>query len=405
MSIIVQKYGGSSVADAEKLKKIAKLIASVKEQKYDVVVVVSAMGKTTNQLLDMAKVLSENPEKRELDMLLSTGERITMALLCIALNDLGIKAISLTGSQSGIITNDRYNDARVIEVRPFRVQDELAKDQVVVIGGFQGVSYKRDITTLGRGGSDTSAVALAAALNAERCEIYSDVDGIYTTDPNIVKAAKHLPEISYQQIQEMAEAGAKVLNAQAIQYAKEAKIAIYARSTFNPGKETIIRELAPTDRPGVISVVHETDIVRLIYISRNTGENFNISFHMLFKFLEENDIPVKELSLIDAENPELSKVSLIISKKNVHSWESIEKHMAEKFKEQINIDHSFAAVSLIGEGFSRDNRVVSETISLLKDNKIIYYGLTTTSFRISILVKKEFLETSINILHNYWINK
>ena len=405
MSIIVQKYGGSSVADAEKLKKIAKLIASVKEQEYDVVAVVSAMGKTTNQLLDMAKILSENPEKRELDMLLSTGERITMALLCIALNDLGIKAISLTGSQSGIITNDRYNDARVIEVRPFRVQDELARGHVVVIGGFQGVSYKRDITTLGRGGSDTSAVALAAALNAERCEIYSDVDGVYTTDPNIVKEAKHLPEISYQQIQEMAEAGAKVLNAQAIQFAKEAKIAIYARSTFNPGKETIIRELAPADRPGVVAVVHETDIVRFIFLFRNTGKNFNNSFHMLFNYLEENDLAVKELSLINTEEQELSKVSFIISKKNVHSWEKIEKQMTEKFRKQINIDHSFAAVSLIGEGFSRDNRVVSETISLLRDNKIIYYGLTTTSFRISILVKKEVLEKSIALLHNYWINK
>jgi aspartate kinase len=405
MSIIVQKYGGSSVADAEKLKKIAGLIASVKEQKYDVVVVVSAMGKTTNQLIEMAKVLSGNPEKRELDMLLSTGERITMALLCIALNDLGIKAISLTGSQSGIITNDRYNDARVIEVRPFRVQDELAKNQVVVIGGFQGVSYKRDITTLGRGGSDTSAVALAAALNAERCEIYSDVDGVYTTDPNIVKDARHLPEISYQQIQEMAEAGAKVLNAQAIQFAKEAKIAIYARSTFSPGKETIIRELAPTDRPGVIAVVHETDITRIIYTNKNQKENFNSSFRGLFNFLEENDLPVKELNLVDSDSRELSKASFIISRKNVHRWEKIEKQLTEKYKEQINLNHSFGAVSLIGEGFSRDNRVVSETISIFNENKIPYFGLTTTSFRVSILVKKELLETCVGILHNYWVNK
>ena len=405
MSIIVQKYGGSSVADAEKLKKIAKLIASVKEQKYDVVVVVSAMGKTTNQLIEMAKVLSENPEKRELDMLLSTGERITMALLCIALNDLGIKAISLTGSQSGIITNDRYNDARVIEVRPFRVQDELAKNQVVVIGGFQGVSYKRDITTLGRGGSDTSAVALAAALNAERCEIYSDVDGVYTTDPNMIKDAKHLPEISYQQIQEMAEAGAKVLNAQAIQFAKEAKIAIYARSTFSPGKETVIREFAPADRPGVIAVVHETDIVRLVYANKKNDESFNDSFRKLFNFLEENDLPVKELNLIDSQKPELSKASFIISMKNVHGWEKIEEKLNERYKEQININHSFGAVSLIGEGFSRDNRIVSETISIFKKNKISFYGLTTTSFRISVLVKKEMIETCVAVLHNYWVNK
>ena len=161
MKLVVQKYGGSSVADVDKINQIAEMIAGVKNGGFDVVVVVSAMGKTTNQLIEMAKSISSDPPKREIDMLLSTGERTTMALLCIALDKLGVKAISLTGSQAGIITNDRYNEARVIEVRPFRVQDELAKGQVVVIGGFQGVSYKRDITTLGRGGSDTSAVALA----------------------------------------------------------------------------------------------------------------------------------------------------------------------------------------------------------------------------------------------------
>ncbi len=250
MRVIVQKYGGTSVSDVDKLKKIAEMISAVKKQGYDVVAVVSAMGKTTNSLIEMAKSISSNPPRREMDMLLSTGERTTMALLCMALSDLGVEAISLTGSQAGIITNDRHNDAKVIEVRPVRVQDELEKGKVVVIGGFQGVSYKRDITTLGRGGSDTSAVALAAALSAERCEIYSDVDGVYTSDPNIVKDAKHLPEISYQQIQEMAEAGAKVLNAQAVQFAKEAKIALYARSTFNPGKETIIKEVSIKELAG-----------------------------------------------------------------------------------------------------------------------------------------------------------
>ena len=310
MSIIVQKYGGSSVADSDKLKKIALIIAAVKKQGHDVVAVVSAMGKTTNQLIELAKGLSDNPDKRELDMLLSTGERITMALLCIALNDLGVEAISLTGSQSGIVTNDRNNDARVIEVRPFRVEDELAKGKVVVIGGFQGVSYRRDITTLGRGGSDTSAVALAAALKAERCEIYSDVDGVYTTDPNFIKDAKHLPEMSYQQLQEMAEAGAKVLNAQAVQFAKEAKIALYSRSTFSPGRETIIRETAPTDKPSVIAVVHETDIIRCIYRKKNLNDNFPA----LHSFLEEKNIHVKELNLVEDEAS--SKVSFIISKNN-----------------------------------------------------------------------------------------
>lgn len=399
MPVIVQKYGGSSVADTARLKKIASLIAAVKQTGHDVVVVVSAMGKTTNEIIEMAKSLSSDPSKRELDMLLSTGERITMALLCIALNDLGIKAISLTGSQSGIITNDRYNDARVIEVRPFRVQDELAKGQVVVIGGFQGVSYKRDITTLGRGGSDTSAVALAAALNAERCEIYSDVDGVYTTDPNIVKDAKHLPELSYQQIQEMAEAGAKVLNAQAVQFAKEAKIAIYARSTFKPGKETVIRELAPSDRPGVIGVVHEADITRIIFQEDDLNKNFSV----LFNFLDERDIPVKELNVIQSKIGVVSKASFIISKRNIHNWNKVETELKAKFGKKLIIDDTLAAVSLIGEGFSRDNRIVSETLDVLRKAKLYFFGLATTSFRLSILVKKPELEKTVSVLHSYWI--
>lgn len=397
MSIIVQKYGGSSVADTDKLNKIAGMIATVKQQGNDVVAVVSAMGKTTNQLIEMAKSLSQNPDKRELDMLLSTGERITMALLCIALNELGIEAISLTGSQSGIVTNDRNNDARVIEVRPFRVQDEIAKGKVVVIGGFQGVSYKRDITTLGRGGSDTSAVALAAALKAERCEIYSDVDGVYTTDPNIVNEAKHLPELSYQQLQEMSEAGAKVLNAQAVQFAKEAKIALYARSTFGPGKETVIRETAPTDKPSVIAVVHETEIIRCVY----SVKNVNPGFQKLNSFLDEKNVNVKELHLV--EDKLYSKVSFIISKNNIHNWLSLRKELTSTFGDNFSIDESYAAVSVIGEGFNRDNRVVAETIKILADADIHYYGLATTSFRLSLLVKKEQMERAIAELHKHWI--
>ncbi len=399
MPIIVQKYGGSSIADVEKIKKIAGIIAGVKKSGYDVVAVVSAMGKTTNLLIEQAKSLSPEPEKRELDMLLSTGERISMALLCIALNELGIKAISLTGSQSGIITNDRYNDARVIEVRPFRVQDELAKGMVVVIGGFQGVSYKRDITTLGRGGSDTSAVAMAAALNAERCEIYSDVDGVYTADPNMIKEAKHLPELSFQQLQEMSEAGAKVMNAQAVQFAKESKIAIYARSTFQPGRETVIRESRPTGKTSVIAVVHENDIIRIIYQEKSN------SVKEILDYLEKKEISVKELNLLPGINNDDSRLSFVVSKNNIHSWEKIKKEFVDKFKNKLSIDESLGAVSLIGEGFSRDNKIITETMNVLFNNEIEIFGLTTTSFRVSVLIRKEFVEKVTGILHKRWIDK
>jgi aspartate kinase len=395
MNLIVQKYGGSSVADVDKLKKIASMIAAVKKQGIDVVVVVSAMGKTTNQLIQMAKSISPNPPKREMDMLLSTGERTSMALLCIALHEEGVDSISLTGSQAGIITNDHHNDARVIEVRPVRVLDELDKGKVVVIGGFQGVSYKRDITTLGRGGSDTSAVALAAALNADRCEIYSDIDGVYTTDPNIVSDAKHLPEISYQQIQEMAEAGAKVLNAQAVQFAKEAKITLYARDTFNPSKETIIKDVTKKELAGVLAVVFEKEIVRVfVHDAEKIG--------WVLEYLEEQQIPIKEFQVSGIAGDKGYKCSFIISTNSLYNWDSSKEALEEKLRDGIYINESLAALSIIGEGFSRNNDALTETMKLLDKHGINYYGVNTTSFRISLLVEKYLLEDAVKMCHEYW---
>src|SRR5688572_28641611 len=237
---------------------------------YDVAVVVSAMGDTTDELLAMAKKVSANPDRRELDMLLSAGERISMALLSMAFRELGGDAIRFTGSQSGIITNDRHVDARIIEVRPFRVLDELARGKIVVIAGYQGVSYKREVTTLGRGGSDTTAVAMAAALDAEYCEICSDVDGVYSADPRVVSEARRIPALSYEETQEMAESGAKVLNAQAVEFAKEKGIAIYARATQGPlpgpdpsADGTVVRRHAPRLPGTVVGVVSERDVLVL----------------------------------------------------------------------------------------------------------------------------------------------
>ncbi len=398
MSIIVQKYGGTSVADTDKLKKIAEMISAVKKQGNDVVAVVSAMGKTTNSLIEMAKNISSNPPSREMDMLLSTGERTTMALLCIALSDLGVEAISLTGSQAGIITNDKHNDAKVIEVRPVRVQDELDKGKVVVVGGFQGVSYKRDITTLGRGGSDTSAVALAAALNAERCEIYSDVDGVYTTDPNIVKEAKHLPEISYQQIQEMAEAGAKVLNAQAVQFAKEAKIALYARSTFNPGKETIIKDVKDKDLSGVLAVVYEKEIIR-IFVNNPSKIDWVVNY------FEKHQIPIKEFQFSGLGSNSSYKCSFITSVSNVHNWDKDKEAILNKLRHEVYINENLSTLSIIGEGFNRNSKVLKETINILGEKQIEIFGIGTTSFRISILVERDLLEQAVKVCQQYWISK
>ncbi|MCC6666913.1 MAG: aspartate kinase [Polyangiaceae bacterium] len=265
MPIVVQKYGGSSVADIGKLRQVADQVARTRAAGDDVVVVVSAMGKTTDNLLGLARQAAlppdatvesgsaaPEPAKRELDMLLSTGERVSMSLLSIAMHARGLDAVSFTGSQSGIITNDRHFDARIIEVRPHRIEDELARGRIVIVAGYQGMSYKREITTLGRGGSDTTAVALAAALGAERCEIYSDVDGVYSADPRVIADARHLPELDYETMQEMAECGAKVLNAQAVEWARRHKVAIIARKTGDvagrPGvRETVVSEVASAD--------------------------------------------------------------------------------------------------------------------------------------------------------------
>src|ERR1700675_3630606 len=325
MSIIVQKYGGSSVADPTKLKRVAERVMQTRTSGHDVVVVVSAMGDTTDELLALAKAISPNPDRRELDMLLSAGERISMALLSMAIRELGGDAISFTGSQSGIITNDRHADARIIEVRPVRVQDELANGRIVVIAGYQGVSYRREVTTLGRGGSDTTAVAMAAALGAEYCEICSDVDGVYSADPRIVPAARRIGTLSYEETQELAEAGAKVLNAQAVEFAKEHGIAIYARATSSPlpgadpsADGTVVRRHSPRQPGTVVGVASERDVLlfRMEGRSPRSGGDSSqpdvVGSGELLAFLDEHHVAGKQLHVTG------DRLTLVVSRDNLH---------------------------------------------------------------------------------------
>ncbi len=258
---VVQKYGGSSVSTPEKLGLVADRVAARQRSGARLCVVVSAMGKTTDELIALARRVAHNPPRRELDMLVSTGERISMALLAMALAERGCDAISFTGSQSGIMTNDRHSGARIIEVRPIRIEDELERGRIVIVAGFQGMSYRREITTLGRGGSDTTAVALAAALGAD-CEIYSDVDGVYSADPRLVPDAHHLPEVGYETMQELAEHGAKVLNAQAVEFARQKGITIHARQTHGSDRQTRIVAGGPAaDRAlAVASIAHLVEV-------------------------------------------------------------------------------------------------------------------------------------------------
>jgi aspartate kinase len=298
------------------------------------------MGDTTDDLLALAKQVCESPARRELDMLLSAGERISMALLSMALNARGVPAVSFTGSQSGIVTNDAHTNARIVEVRPFRVQDELAQGKVVIVAGYQGVSYRRDITTLGRGGSDTTAVALAAALEAD-CEIYSDVEGVYTADPRVVPDARRLAELSYEEMQELAESGAKVLNAQAVEFAKERGIAIYARATRG-GKETVVRKSPPRSPGRVVGVASETGL---------------------------------------------------------HDFPALRRDLESTFAGRVHLRDGLGAVSAIGAGINASFQNLRRAFDVLSKQGAPVLGVSTSSFRISLLVEEAKVPEAVRGLH------
>jgi aspartate kinase len=389
MKIIVQKFGGSSVADIQRIGRVADRVVATRRAGYAVCVVVSAMGKTTDQLLALAHEVSPAPPRRELDMLLSVGERTTMALLAIALHARGEDAISFTGSQSGILTNDRHFDARIIEVRPTRIEDELARGRIVIVAGYQGMSYKREITTLGRGGSDTTAVALAAALDAERCEIYSDVDGVYTADPRVVPTARHVAEMGYEELQEMAEAGAKVLNAEAVEFAKRHGIAIYARRTDDPvggGRETVVRRGVPREVSGVRAVVSEGKIAWV----RCEG----VPLERVLAAAGECEVPMKELHGAG------DRLAFVVPLARVPDW-SRGRAALEGAADggRVAVDDSLGAVSLVGDGITRDVRVLARALSVLARAGVRRESIVTTAFRISMLVPRDRLEALTRALH------
>jgi aspartate kinase len=389
VGIVVQKFGGSSVADVERIGRVADRVAATRASGKDVVVVVSAMGDTTDDLLALANQVTGNPSRRELDMLLSAGERISMALLSMALNARGVPAVSFTGSQSGIVTNDAHTSARIVEVRPFRVQDELARGKVVIVAGYQGVSYKREVTTLGRGGSDTTAVALAAALDAEACEIYSDVAGVFTADPRVVPSARRLSELSYEEMQELAESGAKVLNAQAVEFAKDRGIALYARATAGGDGETVVRKMPPRAPGRVVGVASEKGLVLL---SRAGAEP---TMEELLEHLDRAGVAGKELLVREAGG-----ASLVISLENAHGFAALRDALSARFPAALAIRERVGAVSLIGAGINQSFRNWRRAAAILAELGCPMLGASTSSFRISFLVPEEHVEPAVRALHD-----
>ncbi len=402
MSIVVQKYGGSSVAGPEKIRAVAHRIMQTRAAGHEVCVVVSAMGDTTDDLLATAKQVSPNPPRRELDMLLSAGERISMALLSIAIRELGGDAISFTGSQSGIITNDHHSDARIIEVRPFRVQDELARGKIVVVAGYQGVSYKKEVTTLGRGGSDTTAVAMAAALGAEWCEICSDVDGVYSADPRVVPQARRLEVLSYEEMQEMAESGARVLNAQAVEFAKEKGIAIYARATHQAppiGRAgdaidgTVVRRHPPRQPGTVTAVVSESDVLVL------TASG---PIEQMLGFLEERAVCGKQLHCAGFGG-EGDGLTLVLSRENLHEEQRLRADLEAKFRMGVRLIDGLGAVSAIGTGINSGYKNLLAGSACLRAAGMLASGVATSSFRITWLVERARLADAARALHGHYL--
>jgi len=395
MAVIVQKYGGSSVASVQKLREVAERVMRTQRQGHQVAVVVSAMGKTTDELLAMAKQVSPNPPRRELDMLLSAGERISMALLSMALRELGADAISFTGSQSGIITTDRHVDARIIEVRPSRVREELARGKIVVIAGFQGVSRNKEVTTLGRGGSDTTAVAMAAALDAEYCEICSDVDGVYSADPRVVGGARRIGTLSYEETQEMAEAGAKVLNAQAVEFAKDKGIAIYARATSGPlpgpdpsSDGTVVRQSPPRAAGAVVGVASERDIVLL---------NADVPAADLLALLDERGVAGKQLHISGG------RTQIAVSRQNLHDEAHLKEALETRFNGRARLVDGLAAVSVVGAGINTTHENVLAGTDALAQAGITPAGTATSSFRITWMIPRERTDDAVRALHRRFI--
>jgi aspartate kinase len=383
MSVIVQKYGGSSVADVGKIGQVADRICAARDEGFGVVVVVSAMGKTTDELLSLARSIDPNPPRRELDLLLSTGERVSMTLLSMALQRRGCDAISFTGSQSGILTNDWHFDAKILEVRPVRVLDELARGRVVIVAGYQGMSYKREVTTLGRGGSDTTALAMAAALGAECAEIYSDVDGVYSADPRVVPDARHLPELTYVEMQAMSDAGAKVLHASAVEFARGRDIPIHCRAAFAPGRETCISARALSHRRP-FAVVGQPAIARLWIEGSDRERRLALQAtraHSLVPFSDTRTEQATELLIATAHVPDWGRAR-----------ETLAAHKS------IRLEEGTSRVSLVG-GSAEVHRATLRAVLADADITVLDVDVDTRSERVSALVPADEQDRAVRALH------
>jgi aspartate kinase len=398
MALIVQKYGGTSVGDAERIKRVAERIVAAVRAGDQVCVVVSAMGHSTDELVSLAAQVSDEPNPRELDMLLTSGERISMALLSMVISDLGYEAISLTGSQAGIVTDTTHGKARILEVKGDRVRQALAANKIAIVAGFQGVSTTYDVTTLGRGGSDTTAVALAAALGADRCEIYTDVDGVYTADPRIVPAARKLHAVSYEEMLEMAASGAGVLMLRAVEYARNHGVVLHVRSSFGYEDGTWVKEEDERMEQAIISgVAHDTSEAKVVI--QHVPDTPGIAARVFRPLADEGvniDMIVQNVS---AEGR--TDISFTMPTDDLRRARPILNEVAASVgAEGVATDPDIAKISLIGAGMKTHPGVAADMFDALSDAGINIEIISTSSIRVSCVIRAFEVERAVKALHD-----
>ncbi|MEA1939181.1 MAG: aspartate kinase [Candidatus Caldatribacteriota bacterium] len=395
--IIVQKYGGSSLSNIDNIKKIAGKIVQKAKQGYRMVIVVSAMGKSTDKLVKMAKEISINPRERELDMLLSTGEQVSIALLTMAIHNLNWKAISFTGRQAGIETNATHTRAKVINIRHEKIKDTLKKGNIVIVAGFQGINLNGDITTLGRGGSDTTAIALAAQLQANMCEIYTDVDGVYNADPRVVHNACRIPVISYDEMAEMASLGARVMHYRAIDLARNYKVKIIVKSSFIPGEGTLIKEVGPMlEKVIVRGVTQEKNVGKIV--AEGVPDIPGIAYK-LFKALAEEEIIV-DMIIQSSRRKEINDIAFTVAMNDFNKATKITKYFVKEVKAQkVIADSEVAKLSIVGAGITSDPLIAAKMFGALSKKGINIDMISTSGIRISCLINLNQIEDAVRAIH------
>jgi len=395
--IVVQKYGGTSVADTDRIRAVAERIAQAKRAGHEVVAVVSAMGKTTDHLLSQAKELSPIPPARELDMLLTAGERISMALLAMAIYEHGFTALSLTGSQAGIITDAVHGKARIIDITPGRITSGLALGQVVIVAGFQGVSRaSKDVTTLGRGGSDTTAVALAVALGAPVCEIYTDVDGVYTADPRICPAARKLDRLSHEEMLELAACGAGVLQVRAVEYARNHGVDVHVRSSFSFREGTWVLRRSSMEQAIISGVAHDVSEGKLVI--RRVQDKPGIAAR-IFAALAEERINLDMIVQNVAEDGMTDISCTVPLEDGPKALQLLEDVAADVGAESVVFDEHIGKVSLVGAGMKTHPGVAAEMSSALSEAGVNIEMISTSTIRVSVVVRDSDVETAVRAVH------